>query len=483
MGRLLVSPFERDRMQGEVLLALDITFAWQLDSREAPLLSSQVPYLGNLLSMARHGSEFWAHVRRRAQPSAPMVTLHLGFGERMYVITQTTPRLVDAFLAARTLRLAPKLPGFMKTWAPLTPAAQRDYPVFFKRWLRVVPETMTGEAAETFHRLAMREVLGHLDDVRHACEAEVYGGFLGYDEPQLTLGSKEYEKYMIHYAVSPAPSFTAPSGCRAREYLISVLHDWVLELERNPKSSSRLCSLAKTIFELPESNGWSTHDKAAMTLIMIRASLSNEGPILFWLVGHIFADSQMLARLRVEGDAFLQSDRGARDDGLPLDMSLKTIEAACPLLVACCKENQRLTTVGPLVRTVLRDTTLHDGEREYLLRKGSIAVLPTTLLHVSEDRWGPAAQDFDPGRFVGDRAFEVPTNSFFPFGHGRDECPGQYLATNVLLWVILLLIVHVDIEAPDGASFKVPDRDPTPLAYLIWSLPQCSGRYMIRMRI
>lgn len=101
-----------------------------------------------------------------------MVTLNLGFGEKMHIITNTTPRLVDSFLAAKTLRLAPMLPDFMKTWAPLTKPAQDDYPMFFKRWLRVVPEAMIGKAADTFHRLAMRDVMDHVEDISKACKMQ-----------------------------------------------------------------------------------------------------------------------------------------------------------------------------------------------------------------------------------------------------------------------------------------------------------------------
>lgn len=205
---------------------------------------------------------------------------------------------------------------------------------------------------------------------------------------------------------------------------MSRLRHWVAGLEENPKSANKLCCLARTIFELPESKEWSVHDKTAMALIMIRASLSNEGPILYWMFVHIFSQPVLLARLRAEGEAFLSPDRNPlASDGLPRDMSPEAIRAACPLLVACCMENQRLTTVGPLVRRVLRDTTIRDDDREFLMKKGSIAVLPTSVLHVSEDRWGSDAVEFNPDRFLGERAEELPRNSFFPFGSGRDECP------------------------------------------------------------
>ena len=240
----------------------------------------------------------------------------------------------------------------------------------------------------------------------------------------LIYWSREYETYIPHYAASPAPSITAPTGCNAREYLMSRLRHWAAGLEENPKSASKLCCLAKTIFELPDSKCWSVHDKAAITLILVRASLSNEGPILYWMFVHVYSQPALLARLRAEGDAFLNPDKNPlAADGLPQDMSPATIHAACPLLVACCKENQRLTTVGPLVRKVLRDTVIRDDDREFLMKKNSIAVLPTSVLHHSEDRWGAGATEFDPDRFLGARAEALPRNSFFPFGSGRDECP------------------------------------------------------------
>lgn len=46
-----------------ILKAYDIFLAGRLDSREAPILHAKIPYVGHLLSMVHHGSNFWTSIK------------------------------------------------------------------------------------------------------------------------------------------------------------------------------------------------------------------------------------------------------------------------------------------------------------------------------------------------------------------------------------------------------------------------------------
>ena len=46
-----------------LLKAYDVLLAWRLDSREAPVLHAKVPYVGHLLAMVHHGSNFWISIK------------------------------------------------------------------------------------------------------------------------------------------------------------------------------------------------------------------------------------------------------------------------------------------------------------------------------------------------------------------------------------------------------------------------------------
>ncbi|KXJ91866.1 cytochrome P450 [Microdochium bolleyi] len=412
---------------------------------------------------------------------AAIVNIPLVFGQRMYVVTDPTPVLVSSFVTAATLRLASVLPELMKSWAPFSSRAQSELPVSFKRWLRVMPGALSGAVAQQIHRCVIPLLAKQIEAVRAEVEEKGHGFFevedlakwlsdLASRAMMVGMGGREWSwcqdqdfldafwsrkgpsyylvnsfvlrdygttrAFMLTDVIGPiqgvralsdtlqhksAPSFTAPRSTRARNQVLERLSQWMVELENNPESHSKLSAVARTLFKLPVSQGWSTHDKAATTLIMLCAGLSNEVPTVFWIFVNILTRPDLLARLRREGDAFLHGSKrlpgrqsvGDDDDVFAMaaarlaEASLPGIQSSCHLLYACYQEAQRLATVGPVLRRVSRDTIIQSETGSFLLKKGSLAFLPTNVLHLSQERWGEDAAMFvseRPGRKDVERA-------------------------------------------------------------------------------
>ena len=77
-----------------------------------------------------------------------------------------------------------------------------------------------------------------------------------------------------------------------------------------------------------------------------------------------------------------------------------------PTLTSIVKETIRVHTGGATTRYVAKDTTLSSlsssplyKSREYLLKRGSIVVIPTEPIHADTSLWGLDADQFDPYRF------------------------------------------------------------------------------------
>ncbi|XP_035917840.1 cytochrome P450 4c21-like [Anopheles stephensi] len=88
------------------------------------------------------------------------------------------------------------------------------------------------------------------------------------------------------------------------------------------------------------------------------------------------------------------------------------------------KEAMRLMPVAPIVgRQNLAEIVL-DGHR---IPKGSVFLFHFYALHRRKDVWGPTADEFDPGRFLGDGGERHPY-SHLPFSGGPRGCIGYRYA-------------------------------------------------------
>ncbi|KAJ1335605.1 hypothetical protein MN608_02345 [Microdochium nivale] len=114
---------------------------------------------------------------------------------------------------------------------------------------------------------------------------------------------------------------------------------------------------------------------------MLRSTISNEVPMLFWMVVQKISRPEVLVRLRQEAEDYVfppgaavdkdeRLDSGndeegpgqARGRGLikPYEMTWLSIKVGCLLLRSYMKKTQRVASVGIFFRQVVEDTVLTD---------------------------------------------------------------------------------------------------------------------------
>jgi len=142
-----------------------------------------------------------------------------------------------------------------------------------------------------------------------------------------------------------------------------------------------------------------------------------------------------LAKMQQEIDAEFAT---LKDDKLTFDavQRLKYLNAAI-------KESQRLRPVAfAFGRTAAHDVALGD----YMLTKGSTAIINTAFIQRSPKLWGADADDFRPERFLTkDRMSDEDGGIFLPFGAGNRECVGKKFAQLEMPIILARIVQHFDI--------------------------------------
>lgn len=190
---------------------------------------------------------------------------------------------------------------------------------------------------------------------------------------------------------------------------------------------------------------------------MVFAATSNTIAALSWFFLRVFADPDLVARIRSEVAAVTAVDSHP-DTGRPTTATIDVtrLEKDCPTLFACYRECLRMYADAVGNRRVLRDTTLRDpvSGREYLLRKGTNVQWAARLLHHLEPAWGEDVREFRPERWLHPTSLEEKKRraAMIPFGGGRHLCPGRFWAQAENLGVVAAVALGFEVQ---GA--KVPE--------------------------
>jgi cytochrome P450 len=126
--------------------------------------------------------------------------------------------------------------------------------------------------------------------------------------------------------------------------------------------------------------------------------------------------------------------------------------------MAVLRESLRIGSENFSVRLIKDDILLGD---QYMLKKGSVVQIAGGVLHADKTIWGDDVYDFNPGRFLTQKARGggIHPAAFRGFGGGKTLCPGRHFATNEIL-VFAAMIVHgFDMTGPDNQPVKVPPKD------------------------
>jgi Cytochrome P450 len=259
------------------------------------------------------------------------------------------------------------------------------------------------------------------------------------------------------------PKFLAPEGFNARDRLLDGLARWVAQgLEEygrsgregpDPKPTGWDPVFGSRVVQAREwlwgKIGLSMRGRAGLHLGLLFGLASNAIPATGWMLMHILspdADSTLLPRVLAE----VQSAR--LEDGT-LDIPTLT---SLPLLQSIFHETLRMY-VDVLVTREIVDSDLilpvdAAGRKQLLLKKNSFVMVPSWLGHRDADAWG--GDVFFPERFLrvdektGKEIFSTTGTGgkFFPFGGGRNICPGRVFAKQEILASVAMFLLGFDVE-------------------------------------
>ncbi|OTA31367.1 hypothetical protein BTJ68_08371 [Hortaea werneckii EXF-2000] len=262
-------------------------------------------------------------------------------------------------------------------------------------------------------------------------------------------------------------SHLAPKLSEARQRVFRALREYS-ETEKFTSGSS----LAQESAQIRLSKGMTKSQSGQAELSIVMALLLNTVPATFWFLTYNFADAQLLADLRQEVDAC------TTPTGNTHILTATKLRTHCPLLNSALRETLRLAAPMNTTRYVRQDTLLRNPvtRETYLLRKGSLAQIATTVIHQQREIYGAETppEEFCAERFLRTtRMGEDPAmgftghddgggnvaGSFGTFGGGSSVCPGRHFAWMEMLAFVALLIAGFDIEDAGkggGGAIAVP---------------------------
>ena len=188
-------------------------------------------------------------------------------------------------------------------------------------------------------------------------------------------------------------SCLAPKLSEARQRVFRALREYS-ETEKYTLGSQ----LAQESARVRLGKGMTKSQSGQAELSMTMAILLNTVPATFWFLTYIFADANLVAEVRKEVDAC------TTPTGNKHLLTATKLRTHCPLLNSALRETLRLAAPMNTTRYVREDTTLRNSAtgETYLLRKGSLAQIATTVIHQQAEIYGAEAppEDFCAGRFL-----------------------------------------------------------------------------------
>lgn len=267
-----------------------------------------------------------------------------------------------------------------------------------------------------------------------------------------------FESGFLTFSIFPSALKLFPKIFRARELAASAMIDYIRRDGYQAASG-----LVRKRFEHHSSWGLDLDDIGRGEIGNTFAILGNSTPCAFWVMYHIFSDEQVLADVRRELEALVRED----NEGA-LSIDLASIRTSCPILLSTFQETLRYRSVLAGPRAVLEDVVLDD---RFLLKKGSILLIPSAVQHRNRTAWGNDAGTFKYTRFM-QRRGKQSRAAYRPFGGGQTLCPGRHFASTEIMMFSAICVLRFDIvptegkwveptteQSPSGASFPIPDED------------------------
>jgi cytochrome P450 len=244
---------------------------------------------------------------------------------------------------------------------------------------------------------------------------------------------------------------------RARERVDSVLYHEIQTRNNSFQDDSLLALLLASKDEL----GQRLTDKEIrdQCVSLVSAGFDTTSATLTWAVYLLLTHSEALAKVRdemLQGTAYRVQGTGssvlppALDGSESRGVSQTMRESGVlrsklhpPFLDAVLSETLRLYPAAPAGLRLATRTLFYKG---FLIPEGSLVAYSIYATHRQEDVY-PNATQFNPERWLEEKAKHPNTFDYLPFGYGARYCIGARLATMLIKLHLTHLLKHYEVEA------------------------------------
>lgn len=294
----------------------------------------------------------------------------------------------------------------------------------------------------------------------------------------------------------PFPPLTTAHIARRRMHNALRAFSKAMEAERNNSdpgsdwhSLDDVSALINARTEVYRKYNFSIEARAAFETSLLWAMNANANPLIFWMLNHIYADKDLLAKLRKEVSPYVRAVQPKQTFGIAEAPQLQSVDqdgllANCPLLKSAYIETLRVDTSIWSFKAMKEDLVLAGRDKKadkFLLKKG-------TYTHVAHDMHHKDPNYFDDpitwraDRHIvyvedkeGDKWVSVDMGTVRPFGKyniqisvyrnrmltkvvggGHSMCKGRAFAQKEVLVFTAAIISFWDIEPAGGGPWKMP---------------------------
>lgn len=268
---------------------------------------------------------------------------------------------------------------------------------------------------------------------------------------------RDFDDDLNRLLIDIAPAVIARKGHKGRQKLAYAFK----ELFKNVPAG-RSTAFAEARHAVASKYGISLLDMGRLEVGSLIGILVNTVPTVVYMLYHIFSDQTLLKDIRAELNTIILPERGSDKDVLKLHLHL--LKEKSLLLQSVFQEVLRAYSRGATTRLVMEDTILNG---HYLLKKGSILMMPTSVIHSDSFSWG--STEFHARRFIKKGSFAqepIKRSSaacYRPFGGGASLCPGRHFASAEILALTAMVVYKYDLT-PVSDKWILPKPHQTSLA-------------------
>ncbi|KAI0096081.1 cytochrome P450 [Nemania sp. FL0031] len=416
---------------------------------EPSSIEDAIPFITPVLKMRFYGTRFHRHMRDKY--NLPIYTIRLP-GIRLYVVNSSSliQRIQRQFLTlsftAIEARIAANLIGVTEATSKIikhNATSEDGYLMSLPKYLHSA--LSTGPALYDMNRRSVQVIAKSLNKlaqegpttvdmfqwVRHelllASTEGVYGPNNPFRDPIMEQAWYTFETGIMTFLLKRLSRIFARKSFNAREYMVKVWEQYFDEGAYEQGSK-----LVKARVKISNDFNISLKETARIELGGSQAILSNTFPVTFWV--------ELSEGVRID-------DRGT------CSIDLSYARSSCPILLSTFKETLRLYSTATSTREAMED---HQLDNMYLLKKGGIIMMPSSVQHTNRAVYGETVETFMHKRFIREPGEKgIDPIAFRAFGGGTTLCPGRHFAITEILVFSALLALRFDIK-PTGGKWVAP---------------------------